>query len=340
MDYILIPGEREIVVKQQDTYLKEQWNLTGSHDGGTSRCKQAFWLQHISDADRNVFLVQAVDATGESHTAVWIADFVDRTIMKIGPEHFAGLVCDSTGNTLGSRTVMSRRHRIILIFPDACHHLSSQIKDIVKLPYFAGVIIIVRATLTFFHKSHAGIHAFAQARKDLKISRALDAIGKTRFASIIYSARSIQRNLLAFQRIFRRTNLNFDYQEEFEPMLRDDETGAPNLAAIEFQSKLGQLISIGLPAARVIACLESNYATPGDFYLLWHAMIGGTLDVVQSTSQNSRFPVEVQEKVRAIIHYRHAQVFSESGNLYTPAYLAAAYLNPGQYHLGALIVEF
>ncbi len=65
------------------------------------------------------------------------------------------------------------------------------IKDIVKLPYFEAVIIIIRGTITFFHKSHHGIHAFAEARQDLKTGRALESIGKTRFRTMIYLGCSV-----------------------------------------------------------------------------------------------------------------------------------------------------
>ncbi|KAF9023259.1 hypothetical protein BDZ89DRAFT_955823 [Hymenopellis radicata] len=250
-------------------------------------------------------------------------------MIRVGPKHFGGSVCDSTGNTLSSRHTLRARHPILIIFPDGCHHVSSLIKDICKLPYFSRVITVIRSTITFFHQSHHGISSFAVARKDLKTGRALESIGKTRFATMTYSARSIQRNIPAFRRIFTRENLTFEHQDLFDDIALNLETSAANIDAMQFQMMLGKLVSIGMPSARVLACMELNYTTAGDFYLLWHAMVNAILDVIQAPT--SRWPQDVQDAVRDIIAHRHSQIFSVGGNLYTPEYLVAAYLNPGMY---------
>ncbi len=48
------------------------------------------------------------------------------------------------------------------------------------------------------------------------------------------------------------------------------------------------------------------------------------------TSPMARFPLDVQDDILDALHHRHNQVFTEGGNLYSPVYLAAAYLNPGK----------
>lgn len=101
----------------------------------------------------------------------------------------------------------------------------------------------------------------------------------------------------------------------------------PEESAMNFQTTLQRLMSIGMPACCVLACLESNYATAGDFYLLWHAMVASLLDIVQTPS--NYFPPHLQEAIKDILLHRHSQLFSKGGNLYTPEYLAAVYLNPG-----------
>lgn len=59
------------------TYLKTQEDLTISYDGGTSRGRESFWTLHISaPTDERVYLIEVREATSESHTAVWIKDFV------------------------------------------------------------------------------------------------------------------------------------------------------------------------------------------------------------------------------------------------------------------------
>jgi hypothetical protein len=64
------------VKAKQIEYLKTQDNLTISFDGGTSRGKEAFWTIHVSTPARKVYFINGREATAESHTAVWIKDFV------------------------------------------------------------------------------------------------------------------------------------------------------------------------------------------------------------------------------------------------------------------------
>jgi hypothetical protein len=63
-------------MERQLTYLKTQENLTISCDGGTSKGSEAFWTTHVSTPKRKVYLMECREATSESHTAVWIKNFI------------------------------------------------------------------------------------------------------------------------------------------------------------------------------------------------------------------------------------------------------------------------
>jgi hypothetical protein len=73
-----IVNEAESVMERQLTYLKTQENLTISCDGGTSKGREAFWTTHVSTPNRKVtvYLMECREATAESHTAVWIKNFI------------------------------------------------------------------------------------------------------------------------------------------------------------------------------------------------------------------------------------------------------------------------
>jgi hypothetical protein len=71
-----IVNEAESVMERQLTYLKTQENLTISCDGGTSTGREAFWTTHVSSPKRKVYLMDCREATSESHTAVWIKNFI------------------------------------------------------------------------------------------------------------------------------------------------------------------------------------------------------------------------------------------------------------------------
>ncbi len=103
---------------------------------------------------------------------------------------------------------------------------------------------------------------------------------------------------------------------------------------------LAQLGNIGSPAMNSLTCLESNEADTGQVYLFWDAIVRYMLDILQS--KEHRFPIEVQDEICTIIYYHHKEIMCENGWLYSPIYLAAAYLNPGTWydvHLQALDAE-
>jgi hypothetical protein len=57
-------------------------------------------------------------------------------IEAIGPSNFAGHVCDSTGNTKSSCTLITEKVATMLGLGDCCHLLHNTIGDITKLVIF------------------------------------------------------------------------------------------------------------------------------------------------------------------------------------------------------------
>lgn len=92
----------------------------------------------------------------------------------------------------------------ILNLPDIVHFISNTIKDITALEYFKPVILIIRAVIRKFHQSHLGMTEFNLAGTELDIGQGLEAIGKTRFGTIIIAARSTERNLPTIKRAVHR----------------------------------------------------------------------------------------------------------------------------------------
>ncbi|PBK63232.1 hypothetical protein ARMSODRAFT_894747 [Armillaria solidipes] len=275
---------------------------------------------------RNVYLLEGREATGVSHTGVWIKDLVLEVMDWIGRERFSGATSDSTGSTHLCKKLLVEEVKTVIPNPDICHYISNLIKDVVRIDFFEATIKVVRGTIHFFHTSHMGIHEFKIARSDLNISRGLQAVGKTRFGTIIYSSKSVQRCTPAIQKVIERGKADFSKLADY--------FGAPNkssgihsIKALSFQSNLSQLVSVGTPATKSLACLESNDANAGDVCLFWHATIGEMIKII--SDEENHFPNDVCEELLDIIHHRHNNLFVEGGTYYTPLYLAAAYLNPG-----------
>lgn len=69
----LIVSEANKVRRNILTQLRDQWNLTISFDGGTSRGRDSYWTIHVSTEERKVHLLETILATDVSHTAEWQA---------------------------------------------------------------------------------------------------------------------------------------------------------------------------------------------------------------------------------------------------------------------------
>ncbi|KAF5309688.1 hypothetical protein D9758_018991 [Tetrapyrgos nigripes] len=155
LDEELTPGEAENVLAKQLELLKNDHFLTVSFDGGTKKGESHYTL-HISNPERDIYLMETRNATDESHTGEWIKVLAMKWINEVGPARFAASCSDSTGNTLLARHLIVDAVPTILSIADCCHHLDNMNKDIVKLTYFQEPITVIRGTIKSFSQSHVG----------------------------------------------------------------------------------------------------------------------------------------------------------------------------------------
>lgn len=62
----------------------------------------------------------------------------------------------------------------------------------------------MRGVISKFHKSHIGAAELNLARKEAGIKHGLEAIGKTRFGTVVRAARSLNRCLPAIKKVVER----------------------------------------------------------------------------------------------------------------------------------------
>ena len=130
--------------------------------------------------------------------------------MKIGPWKFCATSSDNTGNTRKARRLLCERYPHILNLQDACHLLNLGIKAIALLPEFENVIHQIRTILAFMSQSSYAMEHFDHQRDQLGISRGLESIGETRFGTIYWAGRSVQRGLPAFRAIIEDESLGIN----------------------------------------------------------------------------------------------------------------------------------
>jgi len=97
---------------------------------------------------------------------------------------------------------------------------------------------------------------------------------------------------------------------------------------MEFEFHLAQLVNVGMPGIKALACLEAIEATAADVFIFWHAIIQAMKDIL--TNPKQEFPQEVQQQIFGILNSHHRQLF-EDGNLSNQVYLAATYLDSSQF---------
>lgn len=73
-----ILAEQEHIKKQQIDYLKTQYRISISFDGGTIKSGDSMYTVHATTENNHVILLEGQDCTGISHTGEMIADLVER----------------------------------------------------------------------------------------------------------------------------------------------------------------------------------------------------------------------------------------------------------------------
>jgi hypothetical protein len=136
-----IPKEAAKVRDTVIDFLKSNFNLTVSFDGGGTKRQQSVYTIHFTTPDGHSFLIRGEECSDESHTGEFIAQMVLKAVDLLGRNHFAGVTSDNTGNTRVARQILCAEIKTLIQVPDICHHLNLLCKDITQLQMFSGVSV-------------------------------------------------------------------------------------------------------------------------------------------------------------------------------------------------------
>ncbi|KAJ7756553.1 ribonuclease H-like domain-containing protein, partial [Mycena metata] len=313
-----IPFEAAKVTVLAVDHLKECDNLTISYDGGTTKGHQSIYTVHVTtpageSAEREAYLITGDEASGFSHTGQHIKKVLMQVIKQIGPERFAAIGSDSTGNTKWARESVVDEIPTFLIVPDPCHHLSNGVKEITGLDYFIIPITKMREIITHFsHSTNSTTHLKA-LRVILMINHGLVRIGKTRFGTIYWAGYALLGCLPAIYELIANDIISPDGMAWFKQLR----------VFQEFELQLKQLVMILEPIARAIKCLEGLAVTVGDVWKFYVAITAVLRDLFAEDILS--FPQSLQDDVCSIINRRFDEMINgPSGDLY----LSGFYLDP------------
>ncbi|KAJ6575716.1 hypothetical protein DFH09DRAFT_827321, partial [Mycena vulgaris] len=201
-------------------------------------------------------------------------------IEKFGPSRFCAVASDNASPLRKGRDLMVTKFLQIFDFADACHNLHNACKDICNIPVF---------------------QPFDEMRKSLGISRGLQSVGETCFATIYRSLDSALRGIPEFYSIVRNRTLGIDAEKHF----LDDED------VYRFRRDLTRLVSVLMPFAWAIQSLESKDTTPTDVYLYWVAIFAQLNDLISKDDDacnKSKYATTVKELIKSIANFQFLQL--------------------------------
>ncbi|KAJ3520394.1 hypothetical protein NMY22_g12778 [Coprinellus aureogranulatus] len=258
-----IQSEQARISEAQYDMLKKVKNVSISYDGGTVRNGQSLYTVHATTPSGRVMLLEVQECSDISHTGEWIATLVLRVVDNFGRQNVGSFSSDNTGNTRVSRDFLDSAAPQALNLPDPNHHISNTCKQVWSISYFKPCIKTLCGTIKYFKHSNFAKEKLRQMRVQLDLGRGLESIGKTRFATLMWSAISLLRNLPGIRELV--TDGVIDIKGFNQYFVKNSPI------SLQFEIHLTQLIAVGEGFARAIVCLEATTATPADIYFYWVA---------------------------------------------------------------------
>ncbi|CDO75074.1 hypothetical protein BN946_scf184703.g4 [Trametes cinnabarina] len=321
-----IPAEAAKIRILQIEYLRNQTHLTLTYDGATTQKPQSVYTIHVTTQDRRVFFMDGAETSRDSHTAEKVKSILLEVMEVIGIERFSGICSDSAGNTRKARELLAKEISGLLNLPDCCHHLQNTAKDITKLPDFKDFIRNLRKIIQYFRRSTKASNDLTAARLEEGLTRGLQSIGKTRFASVYWSAESLRACLPLMRHLVSNGKLVIprkgSYQQaKFDVALLQEN----NMASMKFEQQLTRYTTILAPIARAIKSLEATDTTAADVYVFWLGVASTLQELFAQPEEESGIPPELARKITGIVNKRYKSIIDEAP---ADVYFVAFFLDP------------
>ncbi|OJT07823.1 hypothetical protein TRAPUB_1283 [Trametes pubescens] len=306
---VLIPAEAAKVRVKQLTMLQKLWHLTLTYDGATTQKPQSVYTIHITTQDRRVFFIDGAELSKEAHTAEKVKDILLDVMESVGVERFSGVCSDSAGNTRKARQLLASEVPGLIDMPDCCHHLHNTAKDITKLSEFKGFISNLRKLVTYFRKSTKASADLTAAQVEEGLTRGLQSVGKTRFATVYWSAESLRGCLPVMRQLYSSGKLSISKKKaKFDTALLQEN----NMVSMKFEQELTRYTSILAPIARAIKSLEATDATAADVYLFWLGIASSLKALFARSEHETGIPRELAQKITGIINKRYKGIIDHA----------------------------
>jgi hypothetical protein len=121
-------------------------------DGWTNK-RGHHLINFLVSSPQGTFFLESVDASNESHSAVMLADLLEKRIEGIGKENVTQIVTDNGANYYkAAGKILMERIPTLFWTPCAAHCLNLMLEDIGKLKDFKKPIARARHVTTFIYR--------------------------------------------------------------------------------------------------------------------------------------------------------------------------------------------
>ncbi|KAI0668206.1 ribonuclease H-like domain-containing protein, partial [Trametes maxima] len=218
----------------------------------------------------------------------------------VGVERFSGICSDSAANTRKARELLAKAVPALLNLSDCCHHLQNTAKDITKLTDFKTFVSNLRKIVSYFRRSTKASAELATTRAEDGITRGLQSIGRTRFASIYWSADALKTCLPSIRQLISSGKLQLSRKLA---LLQEG-----NMASMKFEQALIQYTSILAPIARAIKSLEATDATAADVFVFWLGIASSLRELFARPEDETGVSPALAQKITGIINKRYKEI--------------------------------
>jgi hypothetical protein len=191
------------VVKDIDDERKKhkeawiQYGCTLMSDGWTDK-RGCHLINFLVNWPQGTFFLESVDASNESHSAVMLADLLEKIIEGIGKENVTQIATNNGANYKATGKILMERIPTLFWTPCAAHCLDLMLEDIGKLKDFKKPIARARHVTTFIYRHGRILSEMRVHTNGMDIVRP----AATRFATAFLTMKSLHKHKNSLKGLF------------------------------------------------------------------------------------------------------------------------------------------
>uniref|UniRef100_A0A1J3FQ98 DUF659 domain-containing protein n=1 Tax=Noccaea caerulescens TaxID=107243 RepID=A0A1J3FQ98_NOCCA len=261
----------------------------------------------------------SMNSSKDSHTGIYIFDYIDKCIEDIGAEKVVPVVTDNATNNVAAAKLLKQKKPSIFWSGCAAHTVDLMLEGISKLPGFAKIIDQAKALTIFVYAHHKTLHLMRTYTDKRDIVRP----GATRFATCFLTLHSLFEKKAQLKKMFGSD----EWQLCKHSKCAKGATSYEIVMSIGFWNSMMVILKVFSPLVKVLR-LADGENTPSLGFIYGEIIEAKkTIKEVEDNSERSYLPIFgiIDEKMKC--------------RLDIPLHIAAYFLNPFYYYKDSSIYD-